>query len=197
MRRWLTVIAISAGVVLRLLGYFRNRSLWFDEAALASNIVERPLSGLFRPLEFHQGAPVGFLVAEKIVSSLFGPSEFVLRLLPLVCGLLIVFLAGHAALLYIDRSAVLLAVALVAVNPSLIYYSSEVKQYSSDALTTLLLLWMFVRLAQSELSAKKIFVFGFMGAAAIWFSHPAAFLLASAAIVLLVSTRTQKTGLFG
>ena len=192
MRRWLTVTAISAGVVLRLLGYFRNRSLWFDEAAVATNIVERPLSGLFRPLEFHQGAPVGFLIVEKLLTSLMGPSEFVLRLLPLFCGLLTVFLAARIVQLYIDRSAIPLAIALIALNPSLIYYSSEVKQYSSDALVTLLLLWMFVSLSQSDFSAKKIFAFGFMGAAAVWFSHPAAFLLASAAIVFLVSTRTEK-----
>jgi len=191
MRRWLTVTAISAGIVLRLLGYCRNRSLWFDEAAVATNIVERPLSGLFRPLEFHQGAPVGFLVVEKLLTYLLGPSEFVLRLLPLFCGLLVVFLTARMAQLYIDQSAVLLAIALVALNPSLIYYSSEVKQYSSDALTTLLLLWMFVALAQSDLSAKKVFAFGLMGAAAVWFSHPAAFLLASAAGICLVSTRTE------
>jgi uncharacterized membrane protein len=192
MRRWLTITTISAGVLLRFLGYFRNRSLWFDEAALATNIVERPLSGLFRPLEFHQGAPVGFLVAEKLLTSLLGPSEFALRLLPLFCGLLTVLVAARIAELYVSRSTVPLAVALVALNPSLIYYSSEVKQYASDALAALLLLWMFVRLAQSDLSARKIFAFGFMGAAAVWFSHPAAFSLASAAIVFLVSTRTEK-----
>ena len=121
-----------------------------------------------------------------------GRGESVLRLLPLFCGLLVVFLTAHIARLYIDRSSVLLAIALVALNPSLIYYSSEVKQYSSDALVTVLLLRMFVSLAQSDLSAKKIFAFGFMGAAAVWFSHPAAFLLSSAAVVFPVSTRTER-----
>lgn len=192
MRRWLTVIAISVGVGLRFLGYFRNRSLWFDEAALAVNIVERPLAGLFRPLEFHQGAPVGFLVVEKILTSLLGPSEFALRLFPLICGLLTVLLAVVVARLYVSRSAVPFAVALVALNPSLIYYSSEVKQYSSDAFVTLALLWAFVRLAESDLNGRRMAVLAVLGSAAVWFSHPAVFLLAGAGIVFLVSARSDK-----
>ncbi len=192
MKRWLTLSAISLGVALRFIGYFRNRSLWFDEAALAVNIVERPLHGLFQPLEFHQGAPLGFLIVEKFLTSLLGPSEFALRLLPLMCGLLTVLLAANVARLYISPGAVRLAVALVALNPSLIYYSSEVKQYSSDALVALLLLWAFVRLTRSDLRGRKIVGFGVLGAFAVWCSHPAVFLLASAAVVLLISARADE-----
>jgi hypothetical protein len=191
MRRWLTVTAISVGAVFRLLGYFRNRSLWFDEAALAVNLVERPLAGLFRPLEFHQGAPVGFLVVEKSLTSVLGPSEFALRLVPLICGVLTVFLAAVVARLYVSRSAVPFAVALVALNPSLIYYSSEVKQYSTDALVTLLLLWAFVRLTESDWSGKQMAALAVIGSVAVWFSHPAVFLLAGAGIVFLVSVRSD------
>jgi hypothetical protein len=191
-RRWLTVTAISVGVVLRFLGYFRNRSLWFDEAALAVNIVERPVAGLFRPLGFHQGAPVGFLVVEKILSSVLGPGEFALRLFPLACGLLTLFLAAVVARLYVSHISVPLAVALVALNPSLIYYSSEVKQYSTDAMVTLLLLWGFATLAKSDLSGLRVAELAAIGSAAVWFSHPAVFLLSSAGIVWLVSSRSDK-----
>jgi hypothetical protein len=192
MRRWLTVIAISVGVGLRFLGYFRNRSLWFDEAALAVNIVERPLVGLLRPLEFHQGASAGFLVVEKILSSLLGPGELALRLFPLICGLMTLLLVAVVARLYLSRSAVLLAVALVALNPSLIYYSSEMKQYSSDAFVTLMLLWAFVRLAESDLSGRRMAALAVIGSVAVWFSHPAVFLLAGAGIVFLVSARSDR-----
>lgn len=192
MRRWLTVTAILVGVLLRFLGYFRNRSLWFDEAALAVNIVERPLAGMLRPLEFHQGAPVGFLLVEKILASLMGPGEFALRLFPLICGLLTVLLAVVVARLYVSRSVVLLTVALVALNPSLIYYSSEVKQYSSDALVTLVLLWVLVRLAESDLSGRRMAAVAAIGSVAVWFSHPAVFLLAGAGVAFLVSARSDK-----
>jgi hypothetical protein len=192
MRRWLTVTAISVGAILRFLGYFRNRSLWFDEAALAVNIVERPVAGLFRPLGFHQGAPLGFLVVEKTLTSVLGPGEFALRLFPLACGLLTLFLAAGVARLYVSHRAVPIAVALVALNPSLIYYSSEVKQYSTDALVTLLLLWAFATPAKSDLSGMRMAALAAIGSAAVWFSHPAVFLLANAGIVWLVSARSDK-----
>jgi uncharacterized membrane protein len=192
MKRWLVLTAIAAGAGLRFVGYFAHRSFWFDEAALAVNIIERPLAGLFRPLEFHQGSPVGFLVAEKIVVSVLGPGEFALRLLPLACGLLTILVAVHVARLYVSPCAVPLAIALVALNPALIYYSSEAKQYSCDALVTLLLLWTFVGLLQSDLRGSNMIAFALIGSVAVWFSHPSVFLLASAAIVLLFSARSDK-----
>src|SRR5207244_11823416 len=60
------------------------RSLWLDEALLALNIVRRPLSGMFRPLDYNQGAPVGFLLLEKLVTHAFGNGELSLRLIPLI-----------------------------------------------------------------------------------------------------------------
>jgi hypothetical protein len=213
MRRWLIATAISLGVVLRLLGYFRNRSLWFDEAALAINIIGRPnidhpLWALFRPLEFHQGAPIGFLLIEKFATRVLGPGELALRLFPLICGLLTVLLVANVGRLYLSSRALPLANALVALNPSLISYSSEAKQYSSDALVTLLLLLAFARLAKSDLgernmgrqemgagkmNAGKMAAYALIGALAVWFSAPAVFLLASAAIVFLWSARADRS----
>jgi dolichyl-phosphate-mannose-protein mannosyltransferase len=193
MKRSLILVPLAAGAALRLIAYFANRSLWFDEAALAVNIIERPLPGIFKPLELHQGAPVGFLVAEKIITMILGPQEFALRLFPLICGLLTILVAVFVARLYVSSSAVPLATALVALSPPLIYYSAEAKQYSCDALVTLLLLWMFVELLRSDLRGRTMVAYALMGAAAVWFSHPSVFLLASAAGVFLFSARCDKT----
>src|SRR3984957_1182794 len=192
MKRWLMLTAIAAGVVFRLVGYFAHRSLWFDEAALAVNIVERPLAGLFMPLDFHQGAPVGFLVAQKIVVFILGPGESALRFLPLACGVLTVLLAVRVAPLYVSPAAVPLAIALVAMNPALIYYSSEAKQYSCDALVALLLLWTFIGLLRSDLRASHVAAFALIGAVAVWFSHPSIFFLASAASIFLFFARSDS-----
>ena len=53
---------IALGIFLRVAPYAANHSLWLDEANLALNIVDRPLEGLLRPLDYGQGAPVGFLI---------------------------------------------------------------------------------------------------------------------------------------
>src|SRR3954453_21166563 len=55
------VALVAVGIVLRLRMYLFNRSLWFDEMLITLNIIRRPFSKLVPPLEYHQGAPYGFL----------------------------------------------------------------------------------------------------------------------------------------
>ncbi len=62
--RWMWPVLIL-GLGLRLAQYATGRSLWLDEALLALNIIHRPIGGLFRVLDYHQGAPLGFLLLEK------------------------------------------------------------------------------------------------------------------------------------
>jgi len=78
---------IVIGIVVRIVAYFYNRSLFLDEAMLASSVVQRDYMGLFQPLDYNQGAPIGFLLIVKTFVYLFGTSEFVLRLLPLISGI--------------------------------------------------------------------------------------------------------------
>jgi hypothetical protein len=84
--------SVALGALLRLVQYLRNRSLWLDESSLALNILHRSYSGLLEPLDYHQGAPVGFLMLEKLAVRSLGAGEYALRLAPLVAGLVSLFL---------------------------------------------------------------------------------------------------------
>ena len=94
----LEAFLIAIGIVLRVRQYLFNRSLWLDEALLTSNILDRSFAGLWRPLEFNQHAPPGFLLIEKAFVEALGPAEVVLRLYPL-------FRAGIASLFLFDAVA--------------------------------------------------------------------------------------------
>ena len=61
-----TLAVLFSGIGLALFQFFSNRSLWFDEAMLAINIVHRDFDGLLKPLELNQVAPILFLQLEKI-----------------------------------------------------------------------------------------------------------------------------------
>ena len=78
---------MAVGVVARLVQYLSGRSLWLDESLLWLNLDKRSAAGLLRPLDFAQGAPIPFLLAEKGAIGLFGDAEWSLRLLPLLAGL--------------------------------------------------------------------------------------------------------------
>jgi hypothetical protein len=191
LERWVS-LAIALGTLLRVFPYLRNRSLWYDEALLALNILQRPFSRLLDPLDYHQGAPLGFLLIEKLATKLIGRSEYALRFLPLLFGIGALFLFWQVALACLSRRAVPLALLLFAINEPLIYYSSEVKQYSCDVAVTLFLLWAVLRLMHSKLPARSVFGFGLMGAVAIWFSHPASFLLAGSGVALIALSCWRK-----
>jgi hypothetical protein len=180
-------LAITLGALLRLVLYLRNRSLWYDEALLALNILHRPFVGLLDTLDYHQGAPIGFLLLEKLATKIGGGSEFVLRFVPLLFGIGALFLFSQVARACLSRRAAPLAILLFAINEPLIYYSSEVKQYSCDVAITLFLLWAIARFLPSEMRIRSFCEIGLLGAAALWFSYPASFLLAGSSVVLLVA----------
>jgi len=177
-------LALVVGVALRLLQYAVNRSLWLDEGLLVSNFLPRDWAGLLEPLHRGQTAPLGFLAVEKALAGLLGPSELVLRLLPLLAGLATLALLPRVARRYVSRPARPLAVAIVALAPFLVYYSSEVKQYSLDALCTVAVLGFAARLARDPHDRRAAAAFGLFGVIAVWFSQPVVFLLGGTGLVL-------------
>src|SRR5512137_1962180 len=126
------LLLFLAGILLRLRQYLTGRSLWVDEAMLALNIVNRNFAELFKPLDYDQGAPLGFLLVEKLFNLLLGRSEYGLRLFPLLVGILSIWLFYRLLKRVTTGAGMIAALALFVFNPRLIYYSSEVKQYIVD-----------------------------------------------------------------
>jgi hypothetical protein len=190
--RFAVGILLLLGFILRIRQYLTGRSLWLDEAMLALNILDRDFAGLFQPLDYHQGAPIGFLLVEKILNLMFGDHEFVLRLFPLAAGIasliLFYFLLHRTA----SGFGLLTGLGLFAVGPALVYYSSELKQYILDvAVTISLLLLVFPFLGKQETKRDYIFL-GLGGILALWFSHPALFVSAGIGIVLLLQALKKQ-----
>jgi hypothetical protein len=204
---------ISLGAALRLRQYLAFRSLWLDEAMLALNIIGRSFSGLLKPLDYNQGGPVGFLLAEKLVVNLLGNNELTLRLIPLLAGCASLLLFALLLRQGLGKTGTFTALALFAVGAPSVYYASEVKQYSSDVFIALLLLWLagrtfiheihevheenlksssfVLRLPPSGGRGKKLFL-ALGGALAVWCSHPALFVLAGIGATLLLRDIVRK-----
>ena len=184
--RFAVGVILLLGFVLRLRQYLTGRSLWLDEAMLALNIVNRNFGGLFQPLEYDQGAPIGFLLVEKVFNILFGKHEFVLRFFPFVIGLVAFGLFYMLLRRTTSGLGMLIGLALFAVSPRLIYYSSEVKQYILDVAGTIILLYLAQPLFSGHPERKHYIYLGLAGILALWFSHPALFMLAGIGSILLL-----------
>jgi hypothetical protein len=180
------------GVVLRLQQYFLNNSFWADEASLALNLVTRTFGQLTQPLDYQQGAPIGFLFIEKFSMVMFGNNEYMLRLFPLITGILAIYLLYRIAKEYFGMSG-LFAMTAFCVGWDLIYYSSELKQYSTDVAIALLLVYLAVRLINSETAQARDFILlGAIGVIAIWISYPSFFILAGIGITFLVEKTLRR-----
>jgi len=184
-------VVVTLGILLRLRQYFANRSFWVDEASLALNIINRSFGGLTRPLDYEQGAPIGFLFIEKILVLLLGNSEFILRLFPLVSGLLSVYLIWRITKKSLGLSGIF-PVLMIALSSPLIYYSSELKQYSSDIMFSLLIIYLTIFCLRASPKTGNYILLGIAGAFSIWVSHPSIFVLAGVGLILAYKALSAK-----
>ena len=183
--KYVPVFIIFTGLILRIFQFVSNRSLWLDEAKLALNIVNLPFYKLNEPLSYGQAAPIGFLYIEKLLAEMFGNYDYILRLFPLIAGCISVFIVYSLSKKILSGLGPLIITAFFTVSDRLIYFSSEVKQYSSDVFITLILLLTFGQTIE-ESSKKRFIVLGITGAIVLWFSYSALFVLSAAGLALLI-----------
>jgi|GEM_PF-1284632 len=176
------------GLYLRLDLYIFNRSIWYDEAALWMNVKQSGVLELFGVLKYNQAAPAGFLLESKVLVKLFGDSEYVLRFIPLFCGLCAIPAFFWMTNLFLHtKSAKLFAILLFMVNTNLIFYCQEFKQYSGDVLIAILLACVAV-----EVKMKKPVLTGLFFALCLWYSHPAIFVTAGIWCAFLIRSIRKK-----
>jgi hypothetical protein len=155
-----------------------------DESFLALNLINRTFLELLQPLDYNQGAPIGFIFLEKIALLTFGNSEFTLRLIPLLSGIASLFLFYHLARKVLKPNAVPIGLGLFALSDRLIYYSSELKQYASDVAIAILLGLATIYMLRESWTPSRLVFFSLLGVIVIWFSHPSVFILAGAGLSL-------------
>ena len=165
---------LGLGLILWLVNYAHDRPIFLDEANLARNLYDRSFTGLFLPLDHEQYAPPLYLLLSKALAELAGYREWVLRL-PALLGGLLAIMGLHRAGREMKLGAwVLLPLALLFVNPTVLRYVTEFKPYGLDlGLASLLLAW--------ELSAERDrpYAWAAAGVVAPWLSLPSVFVLAA------------------
>lgn len=179
--RALLWLIVGAGAVLRVVHYLHDCSLSVDESHLTLNVLDRGFAELLEPLGDRQGAPFGFLFLLKAITLTLGHSEYALRLISLLSGLASLFLFWRLAERWLSPLAVPVGLGLFAIAGNLIFYSAQVKQYSSDVMLALLIYLVSERLGPKP-SLRLVALYAVFGAVALWFSHPAVFVLAGVAL---------------
>jgi hypothetical protein len=183
---------VALGAAVRVVEWIDRGSLWVDEASLALNIVEHSYVGLLGDLDFLQAAPVGFLLAEKVVGNILGYGEHALRFVPLAAGLASLLLFNRVSRHFALGAGRITALLVFALSPPLVRYSSELKQYSLDVLATVVILLLALSYRHRPLDARSLVVLSFVGGSAVWFSQASVFALAGAFGALALETAIQE-----
>jgi hypothetical protein len=186
-------LIVATGVGLRLAQYLANPALSLDEIAVARNVLERSVWDLLTtPLAYDQTAPKGFLLAEKLMTAVFGSSDYALRLFPLLGSLVALIAFWRVAERILDGAGAPIALALFAAAMPFLAYTAQVKQYSGDVAVSVLLLLLALGLAPHDLSRRRAIWAGAAGAVAVWFSQPSVFVLIGLGVALVVIHRRQS-----
>ena len=178
------LLIVALAILARFYEYAKDRSMWLDEGSLYNNLVNTPILPIWRPLKNAQLAPPGFLALERLIAQTLGNSSLALRLVPLISGILAVLIFQKIAKRLLEPRAATAALALFALGYDPIYYSVELKQYSSDLAISLACLWSAL-LVMDRTTPRRMLGLGTLAVFAPWFSHPAAFTITGLGLGLL------------
>jgi mannosyltransferase len=106
-----------------------TQSYWYDEAVTVQ-LVRRSLSGMLSAIPGSESTPPLYYVLAWGWSRLFGTGDVGLRSLSAVFGTATVPAAYAAARVFVSRRTSLVAAALLAVSPFLVWYSQEARAYA-------------------------------------------------------------------
>ncbi|NLA38267.1 MAG: phospholipid carrier-dependent glycosyltransferase, partial [Methanomicrobiales archaeon] len=156
---------------LTLIGFFLRfynlgwNSLWLDEASTLS-FARQSLIGIWESTAGGEFNPPLFYWLEHGMLA-FGESEFVLRLLPALLGVLtipVIYLVGKE---FLDRNVGIIAAALLAFSPFHIFYSQEARAYAPMLFFFSLALLFYLRASRSN-EIRSWVLFGIFSAIAFW-----------------------------
>src|SRR3954467_6213099 len=141
------------------------QSYWLDEVATV-NILRHGFGDMLSAVSAGESTPPVYYVVAWLWSKLFGTGEVGLRSLSAVLGtatIPLVFVLGREVA---GRTAGLVAAALCAFNPLLIWYSQEARSYSLMVLLTGLSLLALLRVLD-DASSRRLAGWAVVSVAAI------------------------------
>jgi mannosyltransferase len=188
---WILAALLILGAVLRF-ATLGTQSYWFDEAQ-AAHEVGLSFGALISSLTTHETNPPLYFVLGWLWARLFGTGEVALRSLSALCGVAVIALAYACGRELVSRRAGLLAAALAACSPFLIWYSQEAREYMLLAALSSASLLLFARARHRGASARQIAAWGILSALALLTHFFAAFLVWPEAVWLLAVHRRRAT----
>ncbi|MBU1628079.1 glycosyltransferase family 39 protein, partial [bacterium] len=183
-RTIILMIIIFIGIISRLYNLGQN-SYWYDEAS--SIILAQHISTIHKQLG--TDAPLFFVLLNLWLY--LGKSEFILRLLPALIGILTLPLLFYIFRNIVDAKTAFYATAFLALSPFHIYYAQELRGYTLLPFLFLLCTHFFIRALKRSKRADWL-LFSIFSALSLYTHYFALFSLFANFLFLLVFIKEYK-----
>jgi 4-amino-4-deoxy-L-arabinose transferase-like glycosyltransferase len=184
-----TAAVVSLTVLATILRFTRlaHQGFWFDEANTAADLHYSPgqMLGL---LPQNETTPPLFYCVAWLWARVFGFGEFALRSLPALAGVATVPVMYAATTKLVGRRAGVVAAALTACNPFLIWYSQEFRPYEPMVLLSAASLLAFAH-ARERPTSRALTVWAIISALGLANHYYALLVAVPQAVWLLVEHR--------
>ncbi len=187
---WVVGGLVVLGAVLRF-ATLGTQSYWYDEAQ-AAHELHLSLGSMLSSMVAVETAPPLYFVLGWIWVHLFGAGEVALRSLSALAGVALIPLGYLCGRELVSRRAGLLTAAFVAINPFMIWYSQEAREYMLVAAFCGASLLCFLR-AWRDPTGRNIAWWTLFSVLALLTHYFAAFLIAPEALWLLYIARSRAS----
>lgn len=172
----LTWFLVAGGLFLRLWHYVANHTIWYDEAVLLLNVMDKDFAGLLGPLHHAVAAPPLFVWLLKLIHLTAGDVPYVWRAVPFVSGVAGLLVTVPLARKVLDPPAAVLAVGLVAVSDWAVWLGCCIKPYAGDAAIVAGLL-LYLKSTDGWPAVKRLLVLAAFAPPVLCFSYTSVFAL--------------------
>jgi mannosyltransferase len=185
---WLLAGVVVVGASLRF-ATLGSQSYWFDEAQ-AAHELHLSFGSMLNSMVVHETNPPLYFVLGWLWARVFGTGEVGLRSLSALAGTAVIPIAYLCGRELVSRRAGLLAAALTALSPFMIWYSQEAREYMLLAALCAASLLYFAK-AWHRPTTRNVALWGVFSALAVLTHAFAGFLVAPEALWLLYVIRDR------
>jgi hypothetical protein len=136
---WIPALTALAGAGILIYWTSTARPLWVDEEMLLLNVRDRGFARLAGALWLDQSAPLGWLALERLALLTLGTDERAVRLLTVLFGIGTLFTGVWIGRRWMSPAGATVLVLLCALGEWLVFFTLELKHYSSDTFWALFL----------------------------------------------------------
>jgi hypothetical protein len=187
---WILAFLIALGAAMRFAS-LGEQSFHHDEVITAARVIPGSFADMLKAVKHSESNPPLYYVLAWGWAKEFGTGEFGLRSLSALFGLATVPVAYAVGAELSNRRAGLIAAALVAVNPMLIWYSQEARSYALLVFFCAVSLLFLVRALDSR-RTSDLTLWAVASALAICSHYFAFFAIGIEAVWLLVALRSRR-----